>query len=173
MGGFRSSPPFSTGLLALSFGSLELSCWAVIDIYLAALEPAVILPVRKVVFDLKVGVLNARRIFIAGVVPGVTQSVVAGVVRPVEGVALPLGKVADGREVVKNDGVIRPELAGVILPPRVDATDEGRCIAPGPTVGDESFVVAMNTPQLSGHEKYCFLSWFEYQKVEWQLKWET
>jgi hypothetical protein len=130
------------------------SCWAVIDKYLAALEPAVILSVREVVADLEVGVLDARR-FVAGVV---TQPIVTGVVRPVEGVTLPLEKVADGvREAVKNDGVIRPELAGVILPPRADATDEGRCMAPGPTVGDESFVVAINTPQLSGHKKYRFL----------------
>lgn len=108
--------------------------------------------------DLETGVLDTRRTFAAGVVPGVTQPLVAGVVRPVEGVTLPLQKVVDGvREVEKNDGVIRPELAGVILPPRADATDEGRCMAPGPTVGEESFVVAMNTPQLSGHEKYCFL----------------
>ena len=110
--------------------------------------------------DLEVGVLNTRRTFVAGVVPGFTQPFVAGVVRPVEGVTLPLEKVADGvREVVQKDGVIRPELAGVALPPRVDVTDEGRCtcIAPGPTVGSESFVVATNTPQLSGHEKYCFL----------------
>ena len=108
--------------------------------------------------DLEVGALNARRTFVAGVVPGVAQPLVAGVVRPVEGVTFPLEKVADGvREVVKNDGVIRPELTGVILPPRADATDEGLCMAPGPTVGNESFVVAMNTPQLSGHEKYCFL----------------
>ena len=107
---------------------------------------------------MEVGVLNARRTFVAGVVPGVTQPFVAGVMRPVEGVTLPLEKVADGvREVVKKDGVIRPELAGVVLPSRVDATDEGRCTAPGPTVGNESFVVAMNTPQLSGHEKYCLL----------------
>ena len=157
MAELRFSPPLSTGLSALSFRFLELSCWAVIDIYLAALEPAVILSVREVVVDLEVGVLDARRTFVAGVVPGVTQPLIAGVVRPVEGVTLPLEKVADGvREVAKNDGVIRPELAGVILP-RVDATDEGRCMAPGPTVGDDSFVVAMNTPQLSGHKKYCFL----------------
>ena len=104
------------------------------------------------------GVLNTRRTFEAGVVPGVTQPLVAGVVRPVEGVTLPLKKVADGvREVEKNEGVIRPELAGVILPPRADVTDDGRCMAPGPTVGDESFVVAMKTPQLSVHEKYRFL----------------
>lgn len=154
----RISPPLSTGLSALSFRSLELSCWAVIDIYLAALEPAVILSVREVVADLDIGVLNARRTVVAGVVPGVTQPFVAGVVRPVEGATLPLERVADGvREVVKKDGVIRPELAGVILPPRLDATDEGRCVEPRPTVGNESFVVAMNTPQLSGHEKYCFL----------------
>ena len=146
-------PPTGTGLSALSFRCLELSCCAVIDIYLAALEPAVILSVREVVVDLEVGVLNTRRTFVA-----VTQSFVAGVVRPVEGVTLPLEKLADGvREVVTKDGVTRPELAGVVLPPRVDATDEGRGMAPGPTVGDESFVVAMNTPQLSGHEKYCFL----------------
>jgi hypothetical protein len=158
VGELRFSPPLTTGLSALSFRSLELSCWAVIDIYLAALEPAVILSVREVVVVLEMGVLDARRTFAAGVVPGVTQPLVAGVVRPVKGVTLPLQKEADGvREVEKNDGVIRPELAGVILPPRADATDEGRCMAPGPTVGDESLVVAMNTPQLSGHEKYCFL----------------
>ena len=157
MAELRLSPPLTTGLSALSFRSLELSCWAVIDIYLAALEPAVILSVREVVVDLEMGFLDTRRTFAAGVVPGVTQPLVAGVVRPVEGVTLPLQKVVDGvREVEKNDGVIRPELAGVILPPRADATDEGR-MTPGPTVGDESFVVAMNTPQLSGHEKYCFL----------------
>jgi hypothetical protein len=158
MAELRFSLALSAGLSALSFRSLELSCWAVIDIYLAALEPAVILSVREVVVDLEVGVLSARRTCAAGVVPGVTQPFVAGVMRPVTGVTLPLEIVADGvREVVKKDGVIRPELAGVVLPPRFDATDEGRCMAPGPTVGDESFVVAMNTPQLSGHEKYCFL----------------
>ena len=158
MAELRFSPPVTTGLSVLLIRSLELSCWAVIDIYLAALEPAVILSAREVVVDLEMGVLDARRTFVAGVVPGVTQPLVAGVVRPVEGVTLPLEKVADGvREAEKNDGVIRPELAGVVLPPRDEATDEGRCMAPGPTVGDESFVVAMNTPQLSGHEKYCFL----------------
>lgn len=46
---------------------------------------------------------------------------------------------------------------GVVLPPRDDATEEGRCIAPGPTVGGESLVVATKTPHFSEHEKYCFL----------------
>lgn len=55
------------------------------------------------------------------------------------------------------DGVIRPDIAGVTRPAREDATEGGRCIAPGPTVGDESLTVDTKTPQFSGHRKYCFL----------------
>jgi hypothetical protein len=79
-----------------------------------------------------------------GVVPGVT--------RPNKGVILPL----------ESDGVMRPlcrdvERDGVARPPREEATEDGRWIAPTPTVGAESLVVATKTPQLGGHVKYCLL----------------
>lgn len=51
-----------------------------------------------------------------------------GVTRPpIEGVALPFGNEAEGvRETVKIDGVVLPEVAGVVLPPFEEATEEGR-----------------------------------------------
>jgi hypothetical protein len=65
--------------------------------------------------------------------------VLLGVTRPKEGVILPFDP----------DGVTRP--------PREEATEEGRWIAPTPTVGADSLVVATKTPQLGGHVKYCLL----------------
>jgi len=78
------------------------------------------------------------------------DGVVPGVIRPNEGVTLPL----------EPDGVTRPlcidvEKDGVARPPREEATEDGRCVAPTPTVGAESLVVATKTPQLGGHVKYC------------------
>lgn len=75
-----------------------------------------------------------------------------GVTRPFvrEGVTRPL----------KMLGVMRPEKDGVIRPDidaRVDATEDGRENAPGPTVGGESFVTATKTPHLGGQTKYRFL----------------
>lgn len=55
------------------------------------------------------------------------------------------------------EGVTRPATDGVIRPFRLDATEGGRDIAVGPTVGAESLAAAMKTPQLGGQEKYCFL----------------
>jgi len=80
------------------------------------------------------------------------DGVVPGVIRPNEGVTLPL----------EPDGVTRPlcidvETDGVARPPREEATEDGRWIAPAPTVGAESLVVATKTPQLGGHVKYCLL----------------
>jgi len=53
---------------------------------------------------------------------------------------------------VLNEGVIRPEIEA-----RVDATDEGREYAPGPTVGGDSLATATNTPHLGGQSKYRLL----------------
>jgi len=51
-----------------------------------------------------------------------------GVARPpIEDVALPFESEAEGvREVDKVDGVVLPKVAGVVLPPFDEATDEGR-----------------------------------------------
>jgi hypothetical protein len=128
------------------------------DTYLDAREPAVILSVKDEALEFA-GLVDLEnvpsRARAAGVVPGVTRPVDMGVFRPfemeVEGVTLPLA--SD----VEAEGVTRPEMDGVIRPPREEATEDGRRTAPGPTVGGESFVVATKTPQLAGHEKYCFL----------------
>jgi hypothetical protein len=146
------SPVCRVGLLDAA--SRELSCLAVIDIYLDAREPAVIFSVRKEVRGFKVVEWASERGACASVVPGITRP--EGVI----GVALPL-----------LEGVIRPldidedvemrdlnnALDGVTRPPREDATEDGRCIAPGPTVGGESLTADTKTPQFSGHTKYCFL----------------
>ena len=138
----------------------EESCLAVIVIYLDAREPAVILLERAVEAALLDGVLND---FWVKLDAGVTLPLDSeGVTRPeCAGVVLPFDKEADGVRVAENDdGVILPVefvVAGVDLPPLEDATEEGRCTAPGPTVGGDSFVTATKTPHLSGHVKYCFL----------------
>ena len=50
-----------------------------------------------------------------------------GVIRPlVEGVTLPLEKVADGVRDEENEGVTLPDNARVVLPPQEEATDGGR-----------------------------------------------
>jgi hypothetical protein len=119
-------------------------------IYFAARDPADILSVRETPFVVfVVGVLKDPLVVMP--VPGVVLPAVD------EGVTRPLRKEAEGVLGMEKDGVILPVNAGVALPPRDDATDEGRCTAPGPTVGGESFVVATKTPQLSGQEKYCLL----------------
>lgn len=153
---------FRVGLSAPTSRSRELSCWAVIVMYLEARDPAVIFSVREVPIGFGVGVLNGLgRIVPIELELGVDRPfVIEEVARfPAEGVALPFEYEADGvRDVEeKKDGVILPELAGVVLPPLEDATEEGRGTAPGPTVGADNFVDATNTPHLSGHEKYCFL----------------
>lgn len=95
---------------------------------------------------------------------------------PLEGVVRPVEVDAEGviRELVLNDmeveGVFLPDTEGVARPPRDDATDDGRGTAPGPTVGAESFVVAMKTPQLGGHEKYCLLERTDEPKVQRRVK---
>lgn len=133
-----------------------MSCFAVIEAYLEAREPAVSLsandePLAGGAFAGFVTVLSRARF--AGVVPGVTRpDENDGVVLPpADGVIRPLERELEAA------GVIRPEIDGVVRPPREEATDDGRGTAPGPTVGGESFVVATKTPQLGGHEKYLVL----------------
>ena len=141
--------------------SRELSCFAVMDTYLEAREPAVILLVKDELLELGVFVDFASvrsRAPAAGVVPGVARPVdLEGVIRPFEievnGVVRPFG--ID----IEVEGVMRPDIDGVARPPREEATEDGRRTAPTPTVGGESFVVAIKTPQLVGHEKYCFLAY--------------
>lgn len=130
--------------------SRVLSCFAVIVTYFEAREPAVILPFRDVFFVL--APLAALR-------GGRTPGVMPGVTRPEEsepGVTLP--PFADGVVHVLRlkdvEGVILPEVRGVVRPPREDATDEGR--SNRPVVGNDSFVVATNTPQFGGQAKYRF-----------------
>lgn len=68
----------------------------------------------------------------------------AGVTRPLE----------YGVYRVKFDGVMRPEeWEGVTRPSLDEATLVGRDVTPGPTVGEESFAVATNTPHFGGHTK--------------------
>ena len=118
-------------------------------IYFAARDPTVILSVREAPFGVfGVGVLKV--LLVGTPMPGVTLPTVD------EGVTRPLRKEAEGVLGIEKDGVVLPVNAGVVLPPRDDATDDGRA-APGPTVGGESFVVATKTPHFSGHEKYCLL----------------
>jgi hypothetical protein len=118
-------------------------------IYFAARDPAVILSVRETPFGVfGVGVLNG--LLVVRPVPGVVLPAVD------EGVTRPLRKEVEGVLGIEKDGVVLPVSAGVVLPPRDDATDDGRT-APGPTVGGESLVVATKTPHFSGHEKYCLL----------------
>lgn len=134
--------------------------------YFDALEPAVIFSDKAIPLDVRilvVGFTSVRLGRAEGVVPGVTRPFEKeGVIRPLlEGVIRPLEDDDDSvaRTVESEsdpDGVIRPDRAGVMRP-REEATDDGRDIAPGPTVGGDSFAVATNTPHLSGHEKYCFL----------------
>jgi hypothetical protein len=131
--------------------------------YFDAREPAVIFSVRNDVRGFKV-VERTREAGTADITPGMTRPEgVTGVALPLlEGVIRPLDIDDDGvmRDPDFNDalnGVSRPNVAGVTRPPREDATEDGRWIAPGPTVGDESLTVDTKTPQFSGHRKYCFL----------------
>lgn len=139
----------------------ELSCFAVIDMYLEALDPGVNFSVVGTGTSglTEVNLARGRRPRAAGVVPGVTRPVEReGVVRPVfEGVTRPLDDDSDVRGPTFDEdaeGVIRPESAGVVHLPRDEATEEGRGTAPIPTVGAESLVTETKTPQCSGHEKY-------------------
>lgn len=151
--------------------SRELSCLAVMETYLDAREPAVSFPVSAAAGLAGVAGLARTRVLAraAGVVPGVARPAYDGVMRPpFEGVVRPVDmREVDAEGVIRElvlkdmpdvDGVIRPDMEGVVRPPREEATDEGRLTAPGPTVGADSFVVATKTPQLGGHEKYCFLA---------------
>jgi hypothetical protein len=97
-------------------------------IYFAARDPAEILSVSEAPFGVfGVGVLKVLLVVIP--VPGVILPAVD------EGVTRPLRKEAEGVLGMEKDGVVLPVNAGVVLPPREDATDDGRCTAPGPTVG--------------------------------------
>lgn len=148
----------------LDAASRELSCLAVIDIYLDAREPAVIFSVRKEARVLEgTSEREACGVDIAPTraegVTGVTLPLFEGVIRPLD--------IDDDDDVMRDpdfnnvlvDGVICPDIdiAGVTRPPRADATEDGRGIAPGPTVGGESLTMETKTPQFSGHGKYCFL----------------
>jgi hypothetical protein len=130
------------------------SCLAVIEAYLEALDPAVILFVSEVGIGLAVGVSLAAlakrsRACLAAGVSGPRE----GVLRPA-GVTLPFESDTSGvlvpRELVELEGVNRPDKEGVTRPPLEEATDGGR---PGTTVGADSLVVATKTPHLSGQEK--------------------
>lgn len=147
-----------------------MSCLAVIDIYFDARDPAVIFSVREGVrgFEL-VECASERGAGALDVAPGIarpegviviTLSLLEGVIRPLEIDDDPTNRNPDFDDAL--DGVIRPDVAGVVRPPREDATEEDRCTAPGPKVGGESLTVDTKTPQFSGHMKYCFL---EIQKV--------
>jgi hypothetical protein len=134
----------------MEFMSRAVNCFAVTPTYLEAREPGVILLCPG---GLKVGRL--------GLAPGVAFArerdvgVVAGVPL-LEDIRLDVEKEGVIRpliDAVETDGVIRPEIEGVIRPPREDATDGGRDIELGPVVGALSFVEATKTPQLGAHEK--------------------
>jgi hypothetical protein len=160
-----SSPMLLVGLLYAA--SRELSCLAVIDIYFDAREPAVIFSVREGVRGFEVAGCASDRVVDAGLgiarpegVTGIIFSLLKGVVRPLNIDDDPRNRNPDFDDAL--DGVIRPEIAGVVRSPREEATEEDRCTAPGPTVGGESLTVDTKTPQFSGHVKYCFL---ENQKV--------
>lgn len=160
--GLAASRPRRDGVVAAA--SRELSCLAVMETYLDARDPAVSFSVNAVGLALAGLGRTRARARAAGVVPGVARPAYDGVMRPpIEGVV----REVDAEGVIRPplvlndmevDGVFRPEMEGVVRPPREEATEDGRWTAPGPTVGAESFVVAMNTPQLGGHEKYCFLT---------------
>lgn len=110
--------------------SRELSCWAVIVIYLDAREPAVILSERGATLGLDVGVLKS----LCWDNPGSAELGVIlpvefeGVIRPpVDGVTLPLENDAEGVLVPTNEGVALPELTVEdFSPPLEDVTDGGR-----------------------------------------------
>lgn len=129
----KPEPPLflyaSISLLVSGSFEVEESCLAVMEIYLDAREPAVILSERDMLVDLFDGVLNGRCIEME---LGVTLPLEnEGVTRPPEeGVILPFENEADGvRDAENTEGVVLPEVdtvAGVILPPLEDATDEGR-----------------------------------------------
>lgn len=141
--------------------SRELNCFAVIDMYLEALEPAVNWSVGGAVSGLDaVDLVSVRRARAAGVTPGVIRpDEKEGVILPlIEGVVRPFDREFDAEmrdleNVEESEGVTRPDNAGVMRPPRDDATEDGRGMAPAPTVGGESLTVATKTPQLSGQEK--------------------
>ena len=156
---------FPVRRVGLSDASREFSCLAVIDIYFDAREPAVIFSDREGVRGFKVVECASERARAAGVVAGMTRPEgVTGVVLPLlEGVIRPLDFIDDDA-VIRGpdfndtpDGVILPDNAGVARPPREDATEDGRCIDPGPTVGGESLTIDTKTPHFSGQIKYCFL----------------
>lgn len=129
VGLFNESPELS--LLRVEISGLglsrELSCWAVMVMYLEARDPAVILSERGVPLGLDIGVLKS-------LCPDNTELGVIlpvefeGVTRPpVDGVTLPLEKDAEGVREPKNEGVILPELTFEdFCPPLEDATDDGR-----------------------------------------------
>jgi len=126
--GLGDSRFFPVGL-SIFRESRELSCCAVIDIYFAALDPAVILSAKETSIPLEVTGLNTFlvRAFAAGVVAEVPRPfVLDGVNLPLaEGVARPFANEADGvLEAEGNEGVTLPDSAGVIRPLE-DATDEG------------------------------------------------
>lgn len=135
------------------------SCFAVIPAYLEASDPGVNFAWVAVVRPgVVVGVRIADAACFARIVGGALLGVLlpvwaAGVTRPVliEGVIRPLDRDADGvlRPLAKADG-----RAGVTRPFRVDATEEGRETY---AVGGESLLALVNTPQLGGQTKYCFL----------------
>ena len=136
---------------------MVLSCLAVMSTYLEAREPDVILSARETVFA-AVGVVAlldlARVRRRAARAAGVSAD---GVARFADGVTRPL-IAGVARAFLKDvDGVIRPERDGVIRPLRDEATEDGRCTTPGPTVGRDSFIVATKTPHLSGQMKYTLL----------------
>lgn len=145
---------------------MVLNCLAVIETYLDAREPLVILSDSGAVLLLAVGVvccLASARIRAARAAGVSGPWRLEGVVRPA-GVTRPLDTEIEGAArvvpLIEVEGVTRPEREGVTRPPpppREEATDEGRMYAPGPTVGAESLLVATKTPHLSGQAKYALL----------------
>lgn len=151
-------PNARVGLLIAALEGLSvpdfrlLSCLAVIPTYREARDPGVI-PEELAVFFAGVKVMVRVRVT-GNAVPGVRRPFIPGVIRPLTGVTRPLDK----------DGVFLPldiedvelgtrPVEGVSRPLRTEATDEGRDMLPGPTVGAESLSAPMKTPQAGGHVK--------------------
>jgi hypothetical protein len=117
------SPTCLIGLLALPF--LELSCFAVMLAYLAALDPGVILSDSFFTSPFCPNVdFESWLDFTEGVTPGVTIPLD----RPLtEGVVRPLERVREGIRDVERAGVIRPEIEEVLARPLLeDVTEDGR-----------------------------------------------
>lgn len=137
-------------LVGLSVPDLRLlSCFAVMPIYRDARDPGVMPTDPGVLLP---GVIVRARLT-GSAVPGVRRPLTPGVMRPFTGVTRPLGIEGVFLLLDKVDMEFGMRLEGVSRPSRMEATEDGRDILPGPTVGAESLSALMNTPHAGGQAK--------------------